>query len=292
MDAATSAKIKAKNLAYQKYLKSCSKQDYEHYTRFRNQTQWKVRQMKKQFEQNIAKESKTNPKAFYNYVRSKTKCRSGISDLVMTNGTMTVNNTEKADTLNNFFSSVFTPVEDTGTIPTLPDRPYMEPLTTIKIETDDVKKILENPKTNKAAGPDGIHPRILKELTSELAPVLCNIYQRSLRDGILQKVWKYGHVTPIFKKGKKVLPNNYHPVSLTSIVCRVLEKLVRKGIVAHIKSLIVDEQHGFMEGRSCSSQLISVLDVWTQILDKKESLDAVYLYFQMISILYLTKDCL
>ena len=280
MDADTSAKIKAKNLAYQKYLKSRSKQDYEHYTRLRNQTRWRVRQTKKQFEQNIAKESKTNPKAFYNYARSKTKCRSGISDLVMTNGTMTVNNTEKADTLNNFFSSVFTPVEDTGTIPTLPDRSYMEPLTTIMIETDDVKKILDNLKTNKAAGPDGIHPRILKELASELAPILCNIYQRSLRDGILPKVWKYGHVTPIFKKGKKVLPNNYRPVSLTSIVCRVLEKLVRKGIVAHIKSLIVDEQHGFMEGRSCSSQLVSVLDVWTQILDKKESLDAVYLDFQ------------
>ena len=156
----------------------------------------------------------------------------------------------------------------------------MEPLTTIMIETDDVKKILENLKTNKAAGPDGIHPRILKELASELTKILCNIYQRSLRDGILSKVKKYGHVTPIFKKGKKVLPNNYLPVSLTSIVCRVLEKLVRKGIVAHIKSLIVDEQHGFMEGRSCSSQLISVLDVWTQILDKKESLDAVYLDFQ------------
>ena len=56
--------------------------------------------------------------------------------------------------------------------------------------------------------------------------------------------------------------------------------LVRKGIVAHIKSLIVGEQHGFMEGRSCSSQLISVLDVRTQILDKKESLDAVYLDFR------------
>ena len=63
--------------------------------------------------------------AFYNYARSKTKCRTGISDLVMTNGTMTVNDTEKADTVNDFFSSVFTPVEDTGTIPTLQDRPYI-----------------------------------------------------------------------------------------------------------------------------------------------------------------------
>ena len=144
------------------------------------------------------KKSKTNPKAFYNYARSKTKCRSGISDLVMTNGTMTVNDTEKADTLNNFFSSVFTPVEDTGTIPTLPDRSYMKPLTTVLIETDDVKKILEKLKTNKAAGPDGIHPRILKELASELAPILCNIYQRSLRDGVLPKVlevWsRYTHL--------------------------------------------------------------------------------------------------
>ena len=103
MDTATSAKIKAKNVAYQKYLKSRSKQDYENYTRLCNQTRWKVRQTKKQFEQSIAKESKTNPKAFSNYARSKTKCRTGISDLVMTNGTMTVNDTEKADTLNDFF---------------------------------------------------------------------------------------------------------------------------------------------------------------------------------------------
>ena len=90
------------NMKPSRNLKSRSKQDYEHYTRFCNQTRWKVMQTKKQFEQNIAKESKTIPKAFYNYVRSKTKCRSGISDLVMTNGTMTVNDTEKADTLNDF----------------------------------------------------------------------------------------------------------------------------------------------------------------------------------------------
>ena len=104
----------------------------------------------------------------------------------------------------------------------------MEPLTAILIETDDVKKILENLKANKAAGPDFIHPRILKELASELAPKFCNIYQRSLRDGILPKVWKYGHVTPIVKKGRKVLPNNYRPVSLTSIVCRVWRSLSEK----------------------------------------------------------------
>ena len=82
------------------------------------------------------------------------------------------------------------------------------------------------------------------------------------------------------KKGGKVLPNNYRPVSLTSVICRVVEKLVRKEIMTHISSLIADEQHGFMDGRSCTSQLMSVLDVWTQILDKSESLDAVYLDFQ------------
>ena len=156
----------------------------------------------------------------------------------------------------------------------------MKPLTNILIETGDVKKILVNLKTNKAAEPDGIHPRIIKELASELAPILCNIFQRSLRDGILPKVCKYDHVTPIFKKDKKVLPNNYRPVSLTSVICRVWEKLVRKEIITHISSLIIDEQHGFMDGRSCTSKLMSVLDVWTQILDKSESLNAVYLDFQ------------
>ena len=102
MNAATSAKIRAKNMAYQKYLKSRSRQDYENYARFRNQARWKVQQAKKQFERNIAKESKGNTKAFYNYARSKINCRTGISDLIMSNGAMTVNDTEKADTLSDF----------------------------------------------------------------------------------------------------------------------------------------------------------------------------------------------
>ncbi len=117
MDATTLAKVRAKDAAYQKYLKSRDKDDFENYTRIRNQARWKTRQAKKAFEKNIAKESKTNPKAFFNYARSKTKCRTGISDLIMTDGKTTINDTEKADTLNTFFSSVFTPLEDSTPIP-------------------------------------------------------------------------------------------------------------------------------------------------------------------------------
>ena len=76
-------------------------------------------------------------------------------------------------------------------------------------------------------------------------------------------------------------PNNYRPVSLTSIICKLLEKIVQQAVMEHLidNGLINDNQHGFVPGRSCITQLFVVLDHWTDILDDHGALDAIYLDF-------------
>ena len=64
-----------------------------------------------------------------------------------------------------------------------------------------VEKLLLNLDPSKAPGPDGIVPRVLKELAKEIAPSLCLIYKRSFETGIIPKVWKMAYVAPIYKKG-------------------------------------------------------------------------------------------
>jgi hypothetical protein len=88
-------------------------------------------------------------------------------------------------------------------------------------------------------------------------------------------------VTAIFKKGKKTLPNNYRPVSLTSVVCKLLETIVRDHLVEHFKknNLFSPKQFGFLPGRSTSLQLLHVLDIWSDILDQGGTLDAIYCDF-------------
>ena len=93
--------------------------------------------------------------------------------------------------------------------------------------------------------------------------------------------WKIGHVTPIFKKGKKCDPSNYRPISLTSIVCKTMESLVRHETMQHllVNELLSRHQHGFMAGRSCTTQLLEVLDIWSRFLDEGDNVDVVYLDF-------------
>ena len=112
--------------------------------------------------------------------------------------------------------------------------------------------MLNTLKIDKSPGPDELHPRVLKEISSSIT--VYHIFKQSLDKGKLPSDWKTALVSAIFKKGNKSLASNYRPVSLTSVVCKIMEKLVRKPILNHMKSqnLFTKRQYGFISGRSTS----------------------------------------
>ena len=132
---------------------------------------------------------------------------------------------EKAEVLARFFGSVYTREPD-----------GREGFAIEGITLDQVRTHLQKLDPSKAAGPDGLHPAVLKELAVDLAEPLHRIYTASLRTGILPEIWKTAHVTAIYKKGERSNPSNYRPGSLTSVPCKVLEKLVREQLIDHMKS--------------------------------------------------------
>ena len=89
-----------------------------------------------------------------------------------------------------------------------------------------VDKLLTGLNPNKVQGPDEISPRLLKELHTEIAPILTIIFQRSLDTGIVPKDWKHAIITPAFKKGSKSKPSNYRPISLTCIASKLMEHII------------------------------------------------------------------
>ena len=93
------------------------------------------------------------------------------------------------------------------------------------INREDVQKKLKN--LNPNPGPDKLHSRILKELYSVLDKPLTILFQNTLKKGKLPDEWKHAIVTAIFKKGDKRKPNNYRPVSLTCIICKIIESIIR-----------------------------------------------------------------
>ena len=93
--------------------------------------------------------------------------------------------------------------------------------------------------------------------------------------------WKKGNITALFKKGDKSNPGNYRPVSLSSVICKLMEKLVRVIIVNHMikNELFSNKQFGFISGRSTTLQLLRVMDEWTEILDHGGQIDSIYMDF-------------
>ncbi|KAK3858975.1 hypothetical protein Pcinc_034865 [Petrolisthes cinctipes] len=104
---------------------------------------------------------------------------------------------------------------------------FDEVLDDIHIDEQTVKQKLEGLETEKSPGPDGISARMLKELKSQICRVLVDLYMTSLTEGRLPQDWKTANVSAIYKKGDKTNVGNYRPVSLTCIICKILESIIR-----------------------------------------------------------------
>jgi len=113
-----------------------------------------------------------------------------------------------------------------------------------------VRDLLSKMDAHKSICPDGIHPRVLRELVDVIAEPLSTIFERSWRTGEVPEDWKKANVTPIFKKGKKEDPGKYRPVSLTSILGKVMKQLILEVTIRQVeeKKVIRSSQHGFTKG--------------------------------------------
>ena len=122
---------------------------------------------------------------------------------------------------------------------------------------------------------------MLKELRSEIAPIIQLIFERSLATGEVPFDWTKANVSPIFKKGDKSDPANYRPISLTCELCKVMEHIIASNLTKHLSkhNILYDLQHGFRQKRSCETQLIQLVeDLGRQLIQGKQT-DLVLLDF-------------
>ena len=148
----------------------------------------------------------------------------------------------------------------------------------VNIEIDTIISKLEKLNIYKSAGPDMLHPRVLKELRHEIAQPLKLIFETSLKTEYLPLDWRSGNITPIYKKGKRCYVENYRPVSLTCITCKILESILRDSIVKFFfnNNTFSNRQYGFIKGRSTVTQLLKILDTWTIELENGGQVDVIY----------------
>ena len=284
LDQKTVELVKKKHRTWQRFIETREQAKLQEYRKIRNQVRKATRRGRKEFELNIAKDVKNNPKRFWSYVNSKTKTRSDIPDLIVNgnNNVRTITTEkEKANEFGKYFSEVLTLETDEPSADLVQQRVDSN-LSDISITREMVLKKLKNLKTEKSPGPDQIYPKLLKEAAEEVASPLHTIFTKSLQDGKLPDAWKIAQVCPIHKKGSRSSCNNYRPVSLTSIVCKILESLIRDSIMEYMNNhkYFSDKQFGFLPGRSTVLQLINLMDKWSEALDNGNTIEVMYLDIQ------------
>ena len=104
-------------------------------------------------------------------------------------------------------------------------------LSTIFCNTNEVSHLLRNLNPHESAGPDHLPTRVLKECTIEIASPFCLFQNRSFLAGEVPYAWKIANIVPVHKKGRKDYRENYRQISLTSVACKVSEKIVKDRVV-------------------------------------------------------------
>ena len=246
----------------------------------RNEVTKATKKDRKNFEHKLAREIKENVKAFWKYINRNKKRKNKIPVLKKPKGGLACSDEEKANALNNQFSSVFT-LEHTPP-PDMKRKDVTNLLTKITISEEDILKKLNNLRTDKSMGPDNVHPFILKTFAAILKTPLQIIFQLSLNSKTLPKIWKHGVIAPLFKKGNRKLPSNYRPISLTCIPCKLLESIVVDWISAHLtrNSLRDKNQHGFTVKKSTETNLLEAINIWTDALAHGLPIDVIYFDYE------------
>ena len=234
-------------------------------------------------EENLAiSKIKTNSKYFYSYANKKLISKEKIIKIKDSDGNTITDKQKMCNILQDQFTSSFSkPTEKVHQTVTNIENNCDNFLESFSFCVDDIAAAIREIPSNSAPGNDGITPKILKDCNQNLSLPIYILWKKSLDTGIIPNACKESLIVPIHKKGKKDQSSNYRPISLTSQIVKIFEKIMKKNIVHHLEtnSLLGEFQHGFREKRSCLSQLLLHYTNIFEIVNKGDMVDVIYLDF-------------
>ena len=223
-----------------------------------NEIRHQLTDLQAEYENDLLRQRTSKPKLFYSYIR-KRKVGRPRAGPISVDGVLTDNPHTMSETFVQSFSSVFG-VDNL-------DYPYPHQvcngrMSVVNFSVLDVEEGLKSLKADSSMGPDSLHPYLLRECASVLAYPLHKLFTLSMNSSTLPAIWKVSNVSPIFKKGSRSDPLNYRPISLTSVSCKAMERLVAKQLYSFLEEHLIldDSQYGFRPKRSVIDQLILTYD--------------------------------
>lgn len=214
-----------------------------------------------------------NPKKFWKYINSRSG-RHIESKIVLDNHESDLKSVPE------LFAEHFRSVYRDSTQRSAPVLPHLDGfgdlLSCINVDEESVRSCIKKMRATLSVGPDGIPSAILKTYHDIFTPVLCSIFNNSLRLGTFPETWKVAAVVPVLKSGKKGDICNYRPISLLSPFSKLFEMVVHQFLSFKFRNLAIPNQHGFMSGRSTTTNLVSFMSAASRVICNRGQLDVVY----------------
>ena len=277
------AAIKEKHRLWKKFIRNKSSQNLSDYKHQRNLVRKHTRKATVSFQYSVASSCKTNSKKFWQYVNSKSKSYSKISNIKDTDDFGNITVVRDDDTKTELFVDYFSTVYNHKCY----NLPTIEAKNDVLFSMDNVENVIVYDKlckinVNKSPGPDKIHSKVLHELRDVICVILTLIFNLSLKLSYLPSDGKYSIVTVLHKKGNKDFVGNYRPISLTCICCKIMESIIRDQLTHHflLNNLFSNKQYGFIKGRSNVLQLITLMDELSLCLEQGGQVDILYTDFE------------
>ena len=222
---------------------------------------------------------KENPKMLFSYVKKQRNRINEIGPFKLNNKYIYDKN-EICNLLKIEFTSQFNNKSDKENNQIF-NKCNNDDLCDINFGTKDIEEAIKDIDENSSAGPDGIPALFLKKTKESISKPLSILLRKSLDEGKIPNIYKLAYITPIHKGGSKQDPAQYRPVSLTSHIMKIFERVLKKHILKHLvdNNKFNNGQHGFVPGRGTQTQLLSHLnDIFEAYMEGKR-LDSVFLDF-------------
>ena len=236
-------------------------------------------------EQKVLQTMQSNPKVFYSYAKKRNVSQSKIGPLRNSeNGEDVFCDDPKgmADILQKQFISVFSEPSNVVLSDAGGNSDCSATLEDFNFTVDNLIKAIDEIKMNSSCGNEGCPAMLFKKCKVNLVYPLLLLWRESLDTGQINNMFLHQLITPLYKgKGSKCEAVNYRPISLTSHIIKIFERVVRDKIVNFLEEncLLSDGQHGFRKGRSCLSELLAHYEEILQNANNGKGTDTVYLDF-------------
>ena len=247
-----------------------------HYNKFKLCRKEMKKLVKEKMRSNFNDEQGENviTKKFWSYVKSSSNS-SRLPDCMSAKGKFRSNPKDIANLFNGHFGEQFSKKSKYDI-----DIDYRnDPLINFNIGLQDVRKLLTSINQNKSQGPDGINGKILRNCAVSIAYPLSLLFNLSFNTGHIPSEWKIANIVPVHKKGDKSAIENYRPISLTCLIMKLFEKCVRNELMSLCQDKIHQSHHGFLPGKSCTTQLLPFVNDITLNLNNNLATDIVYFDF-------------